>query len=89
MSDDTRFTMVASFGLPWEANICCDFLKAQGINAHMLNDHHNSMEPYLGIGEIVPIRVMVPTEDLAAAQRHLEELETAQLEDVPELQPED
>jgi len=88
VTDETpRYTELANSGNTWDAHMCAEFLRSNGIDAHLLNDQHNSMEPYLA--QMVPVRVMVPTDELDRANRLLEDLENAPTEDIPELRAED
>lgn len=87
MENDDRYIHLTSATNPWEARMCSEFLRAQGIDAHLLNEQHNSLEPYLA--PLVPVRVMIPKEDHARALELLEELKSAPTEPVDELREED
>ena len=87
MENDDRYTHLMSATNPWEARMCSEFLRAQGIEAHVLNEQHNSMEPYLA--PLVPCRVMVPREDHERSLELLAELRSAPTEEVDELSEDD
>ena len=87
MSDDApRYTELTSVSHTWDAHMCSEFLRSNGVDAHLLNDQHNSMEPYLA--QMIPVRIMVPTDQVDLANKLLQELADAPAESVPELQPE-
>jgi hypothetical protein len=84
MSDNTpQFSLLKSTANTWDAHMCCEFLRSRDVDAHLLNDQHNSMEPYLA--QMIPVRVMVPTDELERAQLLLDQLETAPTEPTEEL----